>query len=126
MNNRCVWHADLQIKSSKWPWYWWLLIAVLADLVLATIVYASYVWWNGRRIARERAAFNEGKLATSQIGAIGKGQGKAGGQAPLQMTAAAGTGTAAVNPHYNKSFGPAPGLQQPVQSSYTYPGHTQR
>ena len=124
----CV-HADLQVKSSKWPWYWWLLIAVLADLVLATIVYSSYVCWNGRRIAQERAAFTEDKLATTPAGAIGKGQGT-GGQAPLQMTAAAGTGAAAVNPYYNpyynKSFAPAPGLQQPTQSSYAYPGPIRR
>lgn len=120
----CV-HAALQVKSSKWPWYWWLLIAVLAQLVLATIVYASYVCWNGRRIARERAALTQGKLGTTPTGAVGKGQGTSVGQAPLQMTAAAGTG-AAVNPYYNKSFGPAPGLQQPVQSSYAYPGPTGR
>lgn len=119
--------AALQIKSSKWPWYWWLLIAVLADLVLATIVYAGYVCWNGRRIARERAAFTQGKLGAPPAGpgAAGKGQGTAASQAPLQLTAAAGTG-AAVNPYYSKSFGPAPGLQQPVQSSYAYPGPTGR
>ena len=120
----CV-RADLQIKSSKWPWYWWLLIAVLADLVLATIVYASYVCLNGRRIARERAAFIEDKLATSPAQAVDKRQG-IGGQAPLQMTAAAGSGAAAVSPYYNNSFGPAPGLQQPTQSSYAYPGPTHR
>lgn len=118
----CV-RADLQIKSSKWPWYWWLLIAVLADLVLATVVFASYVCWNGKRIAQARAAFTEDKLATSPAGATGNRQGT-GGQAPLQMTAAAGTGAAAVNPYYNKSFAPAPGLQQPIQSSYAYPGPT--
>ena len=94
---------------------------MLADLVLATIVFASYVCWNGRRIAQKRAAFTEDKLATSPAGAIGKRQGT-GSQAPLQMTAAAGN--PAVNPYYNKSFAPAPGLQQPIQSSYAYPGPT--
>ena len=98
---------------------------MLADLVLATIVYASYVCWNGRRIARERAAFTQSKMGAPPAGAVGKGKGTAVGQAPLQLTAAAGTG-AAVNPYYNKSFGPAPGLQQPVQSSYAYPGATGR
>ena len=96
---------------------------MLADLVLATVVFASYVCWNGKRIAQARAAFTEDKLATSPAGATGNRQGT-GGQAPLQMTAAAGTGAAAVNPYYNKSFAPAPGLQQPIQSSYAYPGPT--
>lgn len=115
--------AGLQVKSTKWSWYWWLLIAVVIDLVLATIVYGSYVCWNGRRISRERAALVQDKLSaqsTAPTGAIGKGQGTAVGGAPVQMTAAAGD--VAVNPYYSKSFSPAPGLQQPVQSSYVYPG----
>ena len=119
--------AGLQVKSTKWSWYWWLLIALVIDLVLATIAYASYVCWNGRRISRERAALAQDKLSahsTAPTGAIGKGQGTAVVGPPLQMTAAAGD--VAVNPYYSKSFGPAPGLQQPVQSSYAYPGHTLR
>ena len=69
----------------------------MLDLILATIVYASYVWWNGRRIARERAVLTHSKLATAPAGAVGKGQGTAGGNAPLQMTATAGAGPAVTN-----------------------------
>ena len=114
--------AGLEVQSSKWAWYWWLLLGIVADLILATIVYASYVWWNGRRIARESAALSQSKLAPASAGAVGKGHSTAGGNAPLQMTATAGAGSAVTNPYYSRSFAPAAGLQQPPRSSYTYPG----
>ena len=114
--------TGLELKSSKWAWYWWLLIAVLADLILATIVYGSYVWWNGKRIAREIAVLAQSKLATIPAGPADKGQGAAISNAPLQLNATAAAGPAVTNPYYSRSFAPAAGLQQPPQSSYTYPG----
>ncbi len=110
--------AGLELASDKWAWYWYLLIAVVGDLVLATIVYGSYVWWNGRRIAQTSAAFQQSKLGAAGQGTTGRG--------PLQMNASAAGGQAASNPYYNRSFTPAPGLQQPLRSTYTYPGAAAR
>ena len=111
--------AGLEI-GSDWEWYWWLLIAAVGDLILATIVYASYVWWNGRHRARNAAAFEQAKLGSAT------GQGTAAGTGPVNMTASAAGGQPVGNPYYNRSFTPAPGLQQPLKTNYTYPGAAAR
>ena len=106
--------AGLELASDKWAWYWYLVIAVVGDLILAALVYASYKWWNRRHNAQTNAAFEQ-----SKVGAAAAGQGR---RAPVQMTASAAGGQAVSNPYYNRSFTPAPGLQQPLRSTYTYPG----
>lgn len=109
--------AGLELGPS-WAWYWWLLIAVVADLILATIVYASYVWWNSSRRAREAAALQQLKL-----GQKAAGQGKNTANAPVNLTASAtATGRPASNPYYSRSYTPGPGLQQPLKANYAYPG----
>ncbi|KAL0022292.1 hypothetical protein WJX79_005985 [Trebouxia sp. C0005] len=114
---RCVLES-LELASDKWAWYWYLMIAVVGDLVLATIVYISYRWWNNRHNAQTAAAFEQSKLGTAAVPTAGR--------APVQLTASAAAGQPVSNPYYNRSFTPAPGLQQPLRSTYAYPGAAAR
>lgn len=106
--------AGLELASDKWAWYWYLVLAVVCDLALAAIVYASYRWWTRRHNAQTAAALQQSKLGTAAA--------PTGGRAPVYMTASAAAGQAVSNPYYNRSFTPAPGLQQPLRSTYAYPG----
>ena len=106
--------AGLELASDKWAWYWYLVLAVVCDLALAAIVYASYRWWSRRHNAQTAAALQQSKLGTAAA--------PTGGRAPVYMTASAAAGQAVSNPYYNRSFTPAPGLQQPLRSTYAYPG----
>ena len=112
----CV-YTGLEL-ASDWAWYWYLIIAVVGDLVLATIVYISYRWWNRRHNAQTAAAFEQSKLGNATVPTAGR--------APVQLTASAAAGQPASNPYYNRSFTPAPGLQQPLRSTYAYPGAAAR
>ncbi|DBB00425.1 TPA: hypothetical protein ACH3X3_002146 [Trebouxia sp. C0006] len=114
---RCVLES-LELASDKWAWYWYLVIAVVGDLVLATIVYIAYRWWNRRHNAQTTAAFQQSKLGTAAVPTAGR--------APVQVTASAAAGQSVSNPYYNRSFTPAPGLQQPLRSTYAYPGAAAR
>ncbi len=96
-------YTGLELASDKWAWYWYLVIAVVGDLVLATIVYMAYRWWNRRHNAQTTAAFEQSKLGTAAVPTAGR--------APVQMTASAAAGQPGSNPYYNRSFTPAPGLQ---------------
>ena len=111
-------YTGLELASDKWAWYWYLVIAVVGDLVLATIVYMAYRWWNRRHNAQTTAAFEQSKLGTTAVPTAGR--------APVQMTASAAAGQPGSNPYYNRSFTPAPGLQQPLRSTYAYPGAAAR
>ncbi|DBB00879.1 TPA: hypothetical protein ACH3X1_000798 [Trebouxia sp. C0004] len=110
--------TGLELASDMWAWYWYLIIAVVGDLVLATIVYISYRWWNRRHNAQTAAASEQSKLGNAAVPTAGR--------APVHLTASAAAGQPVSNPYYNRSFAPAPGLQQPLQSTYAYPGSAAR
>ena len=114
--------AGLQLTSRKWYWVWYLAIAILCDLILAALVYGAFLLWSRRQKARA-TALEQAKLGGGGAGPAQAGRAWLGRTAPVQLTASSvGAPAAATNPYYSRTFTPAPGLQQPLRTSYAYPG----